>query len=197
MRLNKPNFIGHLGLTKIGRSGYFEVVSALPKLQYVVHPDPARVLRELSASDSRTLSKALASTALGSSVSTLEDGREALVSYQPLTMTNWILVAVLPSEEAFGLIELARDRSPMMVALSAVVLVPLVWLVAWGMLKPLIALRDQVDALTLRPDRDARVVEGPATRPVKLPGPSIACSSSKRRWKRRARQASANVPGSL
>ncbi len=160
MRLNMPNFIGHLGSTRIGRSGYFEVISTRPKPQFVVHPDPARVLQELSATERRALSAALDSGALGSSLGTLDGGSEALISHRPLAMTNWILVAVLPSEEAFGLIEAARERSIAITALSALVLLPLIWLLAWGMLKPLTRLRDQIDRLALRPDTHARVVTG-------------------------------------
>ena len=160
IRLNKPNFVGHLGSATIGHTGYFEVISTWPKPQFVVHPNPERILQEFSASDSRALSKVLNSAAMGTAVSTVEDGSKVLIAYRPLAMTNWILVAVLPSEEAFGLIEVAKERSIAMAIISAVVLVPLIWLLAWRLLKPLSELRNQVDRLAERPDVHARVGEG-------------------------------------
>ncbi|MGI9026591.1 MAG: PAS domain-containing protein, partial [Burkholderiaceae bacterium] len=160
MRLNKPNLVGHLSSARIGQSGYFELVSTWPKPQFVVHPDPGNILQEFSASDSRALEKVLNSGTRGTSVSTLEDGSKALIAYRPLAMTNWILVAVLPSEEAFGLIEVAKDRSFTIAIISALVLVPMIWLLAWGMLRPLSRLRDQVDRLAEQPDEQARVSEG-------------------------------------
>ncbi len=158
--LNKVNFLGNLGTAKVGQTGYIEVVSTWPKPQYVVHPDPGHILQEFSPSDSRALAKVLDSASMGTAVSTLEDGSKALIGYRPLAMTNWILVAVLPSEEAFGLIEAAKDRSISIAIASAVVLIPLIWLLAWGMLRPLTKLRDQVDMLTQHPDAHKRVTEG-------------------------------------
>ena len=160
LRLNKPNLIGQFASARIGRSGYFEVLSTWPKPQFVVHPDPARILQEFSASDSRALAKVLNSGSTGTSVSTLEDGSKALISYRPLAMTNWILVAVLPSEEAFELIQVAKNRSISIAIVSAVILIPLVWLLAWRLLKPLSTLRDQVDRLAERSNANGRVGEG-------------------------------------
>ena len=160
MRLNRPNFIGHLGTSKIGRSGYFEVVSTRPKPSFVVHPDPMRILQELSRADSRVLAEALDNNAMGTSIRTLREGSTALVSYRPLAMTTWILVAVFPTEEAFGPIEAAKNRSISIAIVSALVLIPMVWLLAWRLLNPLTALRDQVDRLARRPDECSRVAEG-------------------------------------
>ena len=158
--LDKPNLIGRLATAKIGRSGYFEVVSTGTKPRFVVDSHPAHSHHEFAALDSPGLMAALDGGASGTSVGILKDGSQSLISHRRLSMTNWMMVAVLPAREAFGSIDVHRERSIEGGILAAVVLIPLVWLLARWLLAPLSTLRDEVDRLGGQPSESRRVGEG-------------------------------------
>jgi diguanylate cyclase (GGDEF)-like protein/PAS domain S-box-containing protein len=103
-------------------------------------PEHVRALRTIVAADH------------GAALTKLEDGSEALVASHPLTMTDWVVAAVLPRAEAFVAIDHARHRTIESAFVVAVLVLPLTWLIAWFLLKPLTRLRDEVESAARHPD---------------------------------------------
>ena len=138
--LDRRNVLGSLSATRIGRTGYFTVMTAGPKPIVLVHPDPTRVMKEMVGAALSTIVGAHhADVAL-----TTFDGGEALVGYQQLRMTDWVLAAVLPRAEAFATIDRARERTIVTGLAAALIALPMAWLIAWYLLKPLDRLRREV-----------------------------------------------------
>ncbi len=135
--LGRRNFLGALASTRIGQTGYFVVATTGAHPRFLVHPDATRVMTETTGAGM---------TMSGVALTTLDDGSEALVGYQPLRMTNWVLAAVLPRTEAFATIDRAAARIVEVGVVAALIVLPSTWLVAWILLKPLTRLREEVES---------------------------------------------------
>ncbi len=153
LRLEKSNFLGSLASAHIGASGYFTVVTTWPEPLYLAHPETSRLMQKVPRATSPAMAKVLNATMPGVTVSTLEDGSEVLISYRPLKMTNWVITAILPGAEAFAAIHSARDRTILIAIIAALIVLPLVWLFAWRLLRPLSVLRAQVADIAADPWR--------------------------------------------
>lgn len=162
LHLGRSNILGDLGETRLGVGGYFTVISTDLKPVYLVHPDRALVMKPVAVDRSPAMAAVLASTGRGVADSVLEDGSRVIVSFQRLSVSNWVLAAVMPREEAFALIDHARNRIIRTAVISALAVLPLVWLFAWKMLQPLSALREQVEAVSRGDYAELRVPEGRA-----------------------------------
>ena len=159
-KLSKSNLLGGLSTEHFGRTGYFTVVTTWPEPLYLVHPDPSRLMEGVPRSTSRAMAKILSATAPAVTVSTLDDGSEVLIGYSPLKMTNWVLAAVLPSQEAFAAIHQSRDRTIHIGVVTALVVLPLVWLFAWLLLRSLSVLRKQLEQIAADPHSTAYAAVG-------------------------------------
>jgi diguanylate cyclase (GGDEF)-like protein/PAS domain S-box-containing protein len=145
--LTRRNFLGAFAHASIGKTGYFTVMTTWPDPIYLAHPDEHRLMQPVSREKSQATAKMLNATRPASLVSTLADGSEALVTYQPLTTSNWVLAAILPREEAFATIAHARGRAIDVALIAALVMLPLVWFFAWILFRPLSRLRREVEAI--------------------------------------------------
>ncbi len=153
--LTKPNFLGAFSTTRNGRTGYFAVTTTGPDAIYLAHPDPARLMKPVLGGRGLADARTIAAHQPGSTVTTVDGGREALVSFKPLATVGWVVAAVLPEDEAFETITRARERTIATAVVAALIVLPLVWLIAWFLLRPLTALRDEVEAIATNPKSDA------------------------------------------
>ena len=144
-RLTKSNLLGSLSSERIGQTGYFTVVTSAPDPVYLVHPDASKLMQKALGAPNPAMARALAATAPAVSVSTLDDGSEVLISYAPLKATNWVLASILPVQEAFAAIDRSRERTIRIGLITALVVLPLVWLFAWLLLRSLSGLRRQLE----------------------------------------------------
>jgi len=150
--LSKKNFLGDYSTAKIGKTGYFTVVTTGPDAVYLAHPDPRRLMQPVLMDTSRAMNQILNAASGASIISSLEDGSDAVVTYQRLKTSNWVLAAVLPGEEAFATVAHARSRTIQVGFFSALVVLPLVWSFAWFLFRPLSRLRSEVEHIAR--DRD-------------------------------------------
>ncbi len=155
LRLERRNFLGTLASDRIGETGYFAVATSGPDAIYLAHPDASRLMQRVPRDRSRAMAEALGATAPGVTISTLDDGSEVLISYRPLKQTNWIITAILPGAEAFAAIDRSRERTIAIGIATALIVLPLVWLIAWRMLRPLTVLRKQVEGIAGDPQGTA------------------------------------------
>lgn len=135
LNLQRPNMLGQLALTPVGRTGRFEVVTMGSEPVYVVHPDPARLLQAAPATPGT---------------------HEDVVTRKAVAGTNWELRVTLPGWEAAapvkeGRQQLARDLLVLGIAAAAVA-----WLLMHRVLRPLSSL--QTAFRDLRQDPDADIV---------------------------------------
>jgi PAS domain S-box-containing protein len=88
----------------------------------------------------------------GSAVDTNTSGTEALYSFKSLKSVDWLLVAVLPIEEAFVPIRRAQQRLVSIIIVASLLLIPAFWAIAWILLNPLSALREKIERVRHLPE---------------------------------------------
>ena len=159
MSLTKRDLLG-LTTAKSGEAGYFAVVASYPDPVYLAHPDPSRVMQPVPRLRSSAMVRVLSAAVAGVTTGELEDGEAVLVAYRPSTMTSWTLAAILPEAEAFGALDRIRQRTTAIAIFAALIALPLVWLFAWRLLRPLGALREQVERIARAPRTSTLAVVG-------------------------------------
>lgn len=151
IRLYKPNFLGNLGETKIGKTGHFSLLTREPKVVYVAHPDKTRILQPQASGTPPAVVRALDGFE-GSIEGSSRNRVPALFTSKSLSMAPWVLIAVAPTEEVFSPIASAEQRLLMILALVTALILPLVWVFTWRTLGPLKDLRDAIANLRITPD---------------------------------------------
>jgi signal transduction histidine kinase len=146
LRLQNRNLLGELAAAKIGKSGVFLIVTKEQTPRFVVHPDKKMILQPRPANAAASTLRALQGFE-GSAEDVASSGTPTLYSYKSLKAVNWLLLAVVPLEEAFAPIKDSERRIWLITMLVCVLVVPLVWSAAWVLLSPLSALRDQIEKL--------------------------------------------------
>ena len=146
LRLQRKNFLANLGSTRVGNSGYFTILAKGPVPRYVISPDRSKILTERAPGSSFSIGRALAGKE-GSSEDTDHSGAAALYSYKSLSRVNWVLIAAVPAEEAYMPLADAEHRLWLLGALACLLVMPLVWGMAWLILRPVAGLRDEIDKL--------------------------------------------------
>lgn len=143
MMLNRSNVLATLSGEKIGKAGYFFVVTKDADPVYVAHPDQSRLLKPRSAYVNAETSHA-GTESEGSIEGANTGGAPSIFSYKSLTSVNWLLGAVMPLDEAYAPV-VGAERRAMIVALAFAALVtPLLWMLAWRVLAPLSRMRDAI-----------------------------------------------------
>ena len=147
--LAQTKLLGALSTARVGTTGYFLLLSNGPRSIYLSHPDASQLMQPVPAS-TPALVHVLEATAPGSASSALDDDEidgEVLISYYPLKMKGWRLAAILPHAEAYAAIHEARRRAIEIGLIAALIVLPLVWLFAWRLLRPLSTLRREVERI--------------------------------------------------
>ncbi len=150
LQLLKPNFLGGLADARIGRSGRFSLLSLDRK--FVVAHDRARILTDGPApGQSQVFDQAMREPRGWSEGVAVQTGLHGLWAYRRLAHVPWVLVAVVPVEEAFAPIVHAQGRTLIAAALLVLLLPGIVWIGIARLLTPLTALRDGIQGLRRDP----------------------------------------------
>ncbi len=152
LNLMKPNFLGSLGSAKIGNTGYFYVVTKDLVPIMVSHPLKQTVMQPVPAPAAHpSLAQAVAGFE-GTLEGVNDRGVRGLFSYKSLRTTNWLLAAVMAADEAYAPIVVAQRRMTWISAALALTIAPLIWLLAYRLIAPLAALRDNIREIRRLPD---------------------------------------------
>ena len=146
LRLYSTNFLADLASAQVGKTGYFIVLTKESQPRYVIHPDKRRIMQARTNANNSSVARAL-----GGFEGTVEDfndaGTRALFSYKSLKTTDWLLIALVPTAEAYSPIDDATHRLWLICLVVSLLVVPLVWSLAWLILRPVSTLRDEIDKL--------------------------------------------------
>ena len=146
LRLHSRNFLASVSEARLGQSGYFAILTRGAEPRYVVHPDRSRILGPRVPGGSFSTSRALEGFE-GSSEDTSSTGVEQLYSYKHLKSADWVVIAAQPLEEAYAPLQGAGRRLWLICLVVCLFVVPLVWSLAWLILRPVSHLRDEIDKL--------------------------------------------------
>ncbi len=150
--LERDNFLGQLAQLKIGRSGYFYVVTGDGTI--VTHPNKSHILQNAAAVERNNpaLERAFAGFE-GTAEGRNSMGEAGLLSFKRLKSANWILAAVYPEEEVFGPIVEVEDQAILAAFLLAIFVGPLAWWITRRQIFPIQQLRDWIQAIGEDPSR--------------------------------------------
>ena len=151
IRLSRPNYLGNLGETKIGKTGHFSLLTREPGVVYVAHPDKTRILQPQASGTPPAVARALEGFE-GSAEDITRRGVPALFTSKSLRVVPWVLIVVAPTDEVFSPITSAEQRLLIMLAFVTLLVLPLVWLATWRTLEPLKDLHDAIVNLHTSPD---------------------------------------------
>jgi diguanylate cyclase (GGDEF)-like protein/PAS domain S-box-containing protein len=155
--LFRPNFLGRIGETNIGRAGHFTVIENGARPIMVMHPDLNRILAPVDPSGNPDLARALAG--FEGTQQGVADGVEALRTSVTLHEAPWVLVAEYPTAEAFAGLH-ARERDILGFAGAlCVIAAGIAWLTADWLLRPL----KRLQTLISSPSADLGVPLPPAS----------------------------------
>src|ERR1043166_4918179 len=157
LNLMKPNFLGSMSESKIGRTGYFFLFTRQQPSQTIVHPLKSLIMSAANnANGNLPVQRALAGFE-GTVEGTNGRGVRGLASFKKLTSADWILAAMLPVDEALAPIADAERRMVWISAALALLIAPVIWLVVYRLHLPLALLRERIRSIRERPDSFAEI----------------------------------------
>ncbi len=133
MDLLKPNYLGSLVDAKIGESGYMYLATTGNLI--VIHPDTNMIMKELTVENPLFNHAKLGFEGSGRTVN--YKGVPVLSSFKRLSTTNWILVASIPVAEAFAPVSTAVMSALFIIAIGALLIALIYWLVMGYLISPL------------------------------------------------------------
>lgn len=156
--LSHPNFLGQLADTRIGKQGYFALVSKGDKPTILMHRQSEQILQPApGAQENPLLWKALAGFE-GTVEFVDRTGAEGIYSFRSLESVPWVLLASYPASEAYATL---RERERQIVALALVLALfsgAFLWWFSRTLLAPLEDLTDAMQARMEYPDRPAEPI---------------------------------------
>ena len=156
--LLRSNFLGEIGTASVGRTGSLALLGRDRTI--IVSRERDRIMTQGPAPGVSPYFDHAVAGEEGWEESTNSRGLHALFGYKPLQTVPWVLVAALPTDEAYAPIVAAQKRTVLVVLTLFLVLVPVLWLAAQYLLGPLLALHE-----TIR-----RMQGGAGTLPAELVG---------------------------
>ena len=147
LRLYKDNLLGDLRHAKVGKNGYYFILTQGKVPLYVLHPDPAKLLQPRAPNANPTTSALIARGGEGSMVSSNSRGVKAVNSFKRLKSVNWLLAASLPIDDAFEPFDGVLYRLVLWSACASLLAALVLGWVTVRLLSPLVRLRDTLLAL--------------------------------------------------
>jgi len=136
--LTNPGMLGNVAKTVIGKTGYLFIVTADGKL--IMYPDRARLsTRAFAAGENPLFERALEGYE-GTEESKTFNGRDALVSYQRVPSSNWIVAGVYPKDEAFFIVDELRTRFVAILLVACIIVLVAIWVLTRYLMRPLVSL---------------------------------------------------------
>ncbi|MBI1906037.1 MAG: EAL domain-containing protein [Rhodocyclales bacterium] len=153
-----PNFLGSLTERWAGDRGHFVLTT---RDRYtIVDADSAKVLGVLAVPGANPVYDRALGGWEGTDAGNAGDGVLSLMSFVALKSTGWIVGAVLPVEVAFAPIRQSRRTGIALLLLASALVAWLVWLAINGVLRPMLALRDNARRLRADPSLAAHLHAG-------------------------------------
>ncbi|WP_258001019.1 response regulator [Janthinobacterium sp. ROICE36] len=147
LRLYKDNLLGRLRSEKIGKNGYYFILTRGAVPRYVLYPDTSRLLQPRKPDANLATTQLLKEDGEGSMVSTNSRGITAVNSFKRLKSVNWLLAASLPVEDAFEPFDGVLYRLVLWSILASLLAATVLGWVTVRLLSPLVRLRDTLLAL--------------------------------------------------
>jgi signal transduction histidine kinase len=160
VRVDSGNLAGDLGRVRVGKTGYFVVVTR--DRVRVSHPEPARVLAYVAPGANPALDRAVNEGFEGVLETRNTVGLSVLAAVKRLTAADWILVANLPMEEVAGPFRASRALYAGAAAVGTLLLVVAVWLSLRRATRPLVEMTAAAERIAARPALGQRIGAGGA-----------------------------------
>ena len=141
LSLTKANFLTDLAGHRIGKNGYFSLMSRGPHPMIVMHAQRNRVMEEVPVHSDSPVARALAGFE-GTVDGVDPQGLSALFSYRSLASVPWVLAAAYPTAEAYATL---RSREREVIATGCIIALlsgGFTWLLVGWLLRPLARLRE-------------------------------------------------------
>ena len=145
LRLYKDNMLGHLRTAKVGKSGYYFILTARPcRCTCCIPSQPAAAA---ARGQRQSGHHALMRGGEGSVVSTNSRGVRAVNSFKRLKSVDWLLAASLPVDDAFEPFDGVLYRLVLWSACASLLAAAVLGWLTVRLLSPLVRLRDTLLAL--------------------------------------------------
>jgi len=135
LNLHKPNLLGSIASRKNGHTGYYYLVSK--DRLVIAHPDPAQIFKTVPP-DSKNIPFENAMNGFeGTREGQTEQGLSALFTFKKMATTGWVVVSVIPSEEAFSPIDVLYKKMLGACFLLMLIMAPLLWIFIARLVRPI------------------------------------------------------------
>ena len=135
--LGKPGFLGRIAQSRFGQSGGYQLLAPQHRL-IVTASDPQRVMEALPEAGANPLLDRLLTQGAGAAVGIDPAGVEVLMAGQRIPMAGWIILASLPTTEAFAPIQAMQQRMLLAATIFTLLAVGLIGWVLRRQLSPLL-----------------------------------------------------------
>lgn len=158
--LLQPNFLGRIGTTPLGRTGYLYIVARGEVPVTVSHPNRKQILQPIrDAGQDRPIGRALNGFE-GTMEGINSSGTRGLMSFRHLRETGWVLGAMLPADEAFAPIRDSQEKTLFAGLIGVLAVALATFALVHQAMAPLDALRRHVRRRLGNPDLPPLPVRG-------------------------------------
>ena len=151
--LTRPDLLGNISRTVIGRTGYLAIITRDGKV--IMDRDKSRLSKPLHAPGENALFDRALAGFEGTAVGSDESGRPSLISYRRVKSAGWIVSAVYPREEASQNIGDIVANFLLVLGCSALLMLLAIWVLTRYLSRPLIALTSHIAAYSATEGRIA------------------------------------------
>lgn len=143
IELYNDNFLGTLGRTKVGNTGYYFVLSQ--DGWFVSHPAHDRIMKNVHEDKIQSNVINIALTKFSGTIETFNSKKlQALYSFHHMSTTGWTVVSVYPVDEAFAAVDNIQIRGIFLAVFLSLGIAPLAWWVTKKQVDPLNTLGNQI-----------------------------------------------------
>ena len=135
--LGKPGFLGRIAQSRFGQSGGYQLLAPQHRL-IVTASDPQRVMEALPVAGANPLLDRFLTQGAGAAVGIDAAGAEVLMAGQRIPQAGWIILASLPTTEAFAPIQAMQQRMLLAATIFTLLAVGLIGWVLRRQLSPLL-----------------------------------------------------------
>lgn len=133
--LKRPNFLDKIANSHYGKSGYYLLEDQKTRI-IITSSDKRRILQPQTSPGVNWLVDRHLQGYEESGIVRNAVGLEVLASAKRIPIANWIMVAAIPTDEAFAPIKELQSRIILSATLMTLILGSLVWLLLWRELSP-------------------------------------------------------------
>ena len=149
--LTHPGLLGHIAKTVIGKTGYLYVVDNEGRL--IMHPQRERLSqRAFPARENDFFERALKGYE-GTEETVEPGGSPALVTYQRVASSKWVVGAVYPKDEAFLAVEQLTGQFTRLLLVACLIVLGATWGLTRYVLSPLVSLTRHIHSYSASADR--------------------------------------------